>query len=652
MNKMQSDLKQKADSGDAKACLEYGLLLFNEQKNNNIDSNQKLEIWSYINKCFLLSRDDKDTQILILKHFSLIEEIASFTGYSMCIPETRKLADKFYYIYAKQCGLNNDDKELKWKLLSYLVDLYYCFGPNDIDNYVERSNHICNDCLKFFSLEQAYADKSFYGTEYPRKWVLKATSILFKNTEHDSERKELLDIFNDGLIELLDQCFEDNALIINKRDIEQIIKNAHPSMISSYEKRDYYEAIKCLCLGENGSKEKMLNELMDLIFYSSNQLLFCFIKTKLVDAYYRNKNGDSFNISKAYRSIYGMSNLEFKRIVDDIENQKQLDDTHSKIGDVLAIPPLLEAIKNANKLIYSNIEESLKVTIDKKIKAQLDNINVVFSYKKEEEKYEPTAEDIIDAIKEIEEILKPFSGSDSAKLKKALRSLREYLSNFGLVDVPLELFQKIHDSSEWINDGNKLYRPLHSFFNLLEPSTYSVYGDYSYSDNRIVLYLTNIYNKCKNPSDELTKEIYLLGTYAHEMFHAFHHFTSKGKPGTGRKTIDSIVEESLASYFQYYFVKNNFPYYGPSKQKISSYDNMFKRLNTRIIPLNEIVSSSIEYNWWEDMFIYPYSGAKYMKRQNDQSRNNALFRMVYNKSINSFADAFDLLKLFYKLEMD
>ena len=41
-----------------------------------------------------------------------------------------------------------------------------------------------------------------------------------------------------------------------------------------------------------------------------------------------------------------------------------------------------------------------------------------------------------------------------------------------------------------------------------------------------------------------------------------------------------------------------------------------------------------------------------MKRQNDQSRNNALFRMVYNKSINSFADAFDLLKLFYKLEMD
>ena len=46
------------------------------------------------------------------------------------------------------------------------------------------------------------------------------------------------------------------------------------------------------------------------------------------------------------------------------------------------------------------------------------------------------------------------------------------------------------------------------------------------------------------------------------------------------------------------------------------------------------------------------SAAKYMYDQNSISNNDALFRLIYQKSTSSFKEAFNLIKLFYELEID
>ena len=133
------------------------------------------------------------------------------------------------------------------------------------------------------------------------------------------------------------------------------------------------------------------------------------------------------------------------------------------------------------------------------------------------------------------------------------------------------------------------------------------------------------------------------------MFHAFHYLTmdSGAASSKNKKEIDSIVKESLASYFEYQFASMNFRSHDVFH---SGYDYESKREIYK--SYGQAMAEHTQKSWNLDMFIYPYSGAKYIKQQGDLNHNEALFRMVYEKSINSMKSAFDLLSLFYELEID
>ena len=74
----------------------------------------------------------------------------------------------------------------------------------------------------------------------------------------------------------------------------------------------------------------------------------------------------------------------------------------------------------------------------------------------------------------------------------------------------------------------------------------------------------------------------------------------------------------------------------------------FSYVQNKSLDEKEKIRNNISSNWNKDMFIYPYSGAKYMKL----FHNHSLYRSVFKKSLNSTKSAFDIINTFYKLDND
>jgi len=226
---------------------------------------------------------------------------------------------------------------------------------------------------------------------------------------------------------------------------------------------------------------------------------------------------------------------------------------------------------------------------------------------------------IIEILKEIESILRYCSVSEEEKIELDQES--EIMLNDLLLDISLMI---------------KTDAPLakHLDLNLImmivkklkdREVNKTLLGSYDYRNHTITLFLDSIC-KSRRAFDYGEGETHI-STYAHELFHAYHyqvmrHYTTRWN--TKRSYEQKVVAESLASYFEFLFVK------------FEINDKYF--------------ADSLSLSWKRhDMSYWPYAGALSMLQDElevntrfipDDFIGKRAFNMIFNDSLDDWHLAF------------
>ena len=196
------------------------------------------------------------------------------------------------------------------------------------------------------------------------------------------------------------------------------------------------------------------------------------------------------------------------------------------------------------------------------------NITIEFSDEEKANRYGSLT------IDEVKEIIRETWGKH--------KEIEEILSKISSLDDYRKLIQELMEAIHRIYRDEDCKNPekLHSLQNEMEFEM-PVLGEYINEDKKIILYTINIEksaNKCGNiPSREFEK------VFIHELFHAYHYLDDKEELVKRRDYTASVVKESLASAFEWFYCVEN---------KIKGAD--------------ELKSSWDKHS----VVFYPYSGAK------------------------------------------
>lgn len=338
---------------------------------------------------------------------------------------------------------------------------------------------------------------------------------------------------------------------------------------------------------------------------------------------FNNFGGNIFEINK-YTEIEDIQNI--------IENQKKTDKNLYSTDIIQEIPHLLKSIKNEIDYFTEKLSIVLNMEITQDIIEYLNNVNIVFSYKKEKETYAPSKKDIQallkKLLKECKNNINTIEPYTLSKLDDLINKV-EQADDLDIAAIKTSLHElDIHD------DNYKLYKVLADIYSALDITTFFTNGTYNRTKNTITLYLSNIYDKAKEL--KVRPEYYLINVFSHELFHAYHY--KMIKKSFDENIQSNIVIESLASYFQFLYLFDKF----------DSFDENSYTLSKE----NELVAKNIYDSWKYDMFIYPYSGAKFMFISNkyiEKRCDNYLFKKIFNYSLTNINKAFDTVKFFYDI---
>ena len=196
------------------------------------------------------------------------------------------------------------------------------------------------------------------------------------------------------------------------------------------------------------------------------------------------------------------------------------------------------------------------------------NISIEFSDEEKANRYGSLT------IDEVKEIIRDTWGKH--------KEIEEILSKISSLDDYRKLIQELMGAIHLIYRNEECESPekLHSLLNEMEFEM-PVLGEYINEDKKIILYTINIEkaaDKCGNiPSREFEK------VFIHELFHAYHYLDDKEELLKRRDYTASVVKESLASAFEWFYCVEN---------KIKGAD--------------ELKSSWDKHS----VVFYPYSGAK------------------------------------------
>ncbi len=542
-----------------------------------------------------------------------------------------------YKEYLKKFGSGDQDElsqkkslaELK-KLHIFLLSEYYEMVVKDFDNLnfdKETAEKVCTIilCIKDEFSRNDIAKAYFIEAVCDRKNSFEYLEKAIKEGDPDNC------IYQMFIEEYMHRVRNKDELCNSDDIVERIVK--------TYGCRSEYKYIKGLVLFENGEYNKCL-EINEYRLAKQKGLI-----------YYRNLGGNHLNLEKANDFFKRVrKDAEIAQLVNTMNEQKQIDYDSFGKNMVVNISDLKVALQNEIQFFYDVFESFFAIKISNEVKDKLGNVNIVFSYYIKQDIYKPRVDDVIPLVQGLEE-----------KIKNVIKELNirgngedsESVADHALNDMGKILDELRRDGIDGLSQSSKMMsdrlltlferypaiiRDIKRITVLLNMGTTYTLGEYLESENKIVLYLSNIYNSAKSIS--VRPELYVVSVFIHELFHAAHYFLCNEKSQYDKHS--TIIKESLASYFQYKYFDLNIDD-KENRSNLYYADNM-KKSNKKDI------CYMIERDWNFDMNDYPYAGARYMQKYQNGFCNNHLCQDLFYKSILSFEDAYNVLNYFYALE--
>ncbi len=373
-----------------------------------------------------------------------------------------------------------------------------------------------------------------------------------------------------------------------------------------------------------------------------------------------------------------------KDMQDLIEAVKQLMDTEKADCSSLNLKPnplLDQILKREIKNVVNSINSLLKFNYDQDIIEKLNNITIEYSYEEKKNESGFNLKEIINQILDILNLLQASKNNTEDEIKRVqieeqisiINSLSEELLEDSIDEDNIKKYVKQINCE--ILDNRKLSKQLRNLTEILEKRISYILGEYSDSEFKIILYLKNIYNSSCELS--IDKEVFTLTVFAHELFHAFHalKLVENGSNCSASFQHRSIVDESLARYFEFYYSKEGLDFSSLNNsidiiEKELYPSNRYKYIEPTIISdrkksyqkMMENIYSSI----FGDMYCDPYSGAYYYLKDEYYADNvgykeekklpgttkfgNNIFRRVFCDSLKSIKKAYEDLKFFYDID--
>lgn len=563
--------------------------------------------------------------------------------------------------------LNNVVNTCKNRILDNINDLsfYILHWCNGISS--ELDAEICDFCIQYCNNYNEDNLTQFYGVaaytafliSKDRNWYFKYvkafcnTQVFTDENDHikstlknvsDDNFKIILNILIEGLngvrqkeIQLLlKQLINDSIkprVIIDALLAKGISLSNYLESYLDYNYRYDYDLIEVLLKNEDDNILKVLKDYTwskynldhsNLLFlnaiteYLNDRLEFPQFMQKLFDNY------KEFKESGSYSKLSSLNIKNLNKLINRIEEIKIRGYSNTDILlDESEMPELSNMLKHEIDNIYKKIVNmtSYKIAIE-----DLKDINIKFSY--EEKKENHSGVDINEVIIQAKKVYDIMSHvcqecEKDCCLKGWFRDLLEQFLENPTIDnarAILEVFLECKNScinKELRNEINKLRNLIMSL-----PYILTIYGEYDNKNNCIILYLKNIYND--NPNDYGK---FLLYTFAHELFHAYHAICVELNGESWEDSSDdaNIVIESLASYFE-----NEFS---------DRYANLVKE--------------------WAKYTIdsWPYAGAKHFTPYDNSSYpirypNYVLFKYVFMESLKSLSKACEMIRFGEKMEFE